>query len=74
MIDAGLTVQWNQEQINPRGLIYKAEEIGPEVLTLEHLEIAFKIVMISISISFFVFIAEILIFHINKIFRKTKTS
>lgn len=64
MIDAGLTNMWLQKTHNPRGLINKNEKIGPEILTMEHLEVAFKIIIILMAISVVVFLAEILCFHV----------
>lgn len=73
MIDAGLTDYWIQKTVNPRGLKKSVETIGPEILTMEHLDIAFKISLIAFASSLIVFLAEIVFFQLHKIFlRKCK--
>lgn len=68
LFDAGLTSYWIQSRLNPRSVIKKVEDIGPEVLTMEHLDIAFKIIMIAVAICILMFLFEILFFQLHKIF------
>lgn len=70
MIDTGLTKHWTDDTFNPKGFIQKQEEIGPEVLTLEHLDIAFKIIFAALMICVVAFLMEIVFSFVQKIFRK----
>lgn len=68
LIDAGITDYYIENAVNPRGLKNTVETIGPEILTMEHLEIAFKISLIAIAFSLIVFMAEIVFFQLHKVF------
>lgn len=70
LFDSGLTDLWIENTINPRGVVIKVDEIGPQVLTLDHLEIAFKIILISVGISVIGFFAEIVFFQIHRAWTK----
>lgn len=67
MIQAGLMEYWNEGIINPRGLIKKVDEIGPQVLTLDHLDIAFKIIVIAIVVSVACFLTEITLTRLHRL-------
>lgn len=66
MIDAGLTEYWIQNVINRRGLKRKVEQVGPEILTMEHLDVAFKIILGALLISIIVFLIEIIFSRCRK--------
>lgn len=66
LIEGGLTNLWIENALNQRGINKKLPEIGPEVLTMEHLDIGFKIMMVVWSISIMGFLAEIVFYRIKK--------
>lgn len=66
MIDSGLTNFWVQNIMNPRGVTRKVEEIGPEVLTMDHFGIAFKIMLVAVVISAVGFVSEIVFAYLYK--------
>lgn len=70
MIEGGLINLWIQNALKQRGINKKLPEIGPEVLTMEHLDIAFKIIMIVWAICILGFLAEIMFYRIKKMFKK----
>lgn len=70
MLDSGLGNFWFQRTFYPKGNIRKVDEMRPEVLTLEHLDVAFKIIMVAMAISCLSFLAEIVFFQVQKMFRK----
>lgn len=59
LADGGLLTYWNDMDINPRGLKMKADIIGPQVLTMEHLMIGFQIYLIAIVLCVLTFGVEI---------------
>lgn len=61
LFESGLTSYWWNSFINPRGLKPMGDEIGPEVLTLEHLEIGFEACFVPLVVSIVVFVFEIMI-------------
>lgn len=67
MADAGLLNYWRATHQNPKGIKQKIEDIGPQVLTMEHLEIGFQIYVISLIICVSAFVAEVAVFWINRI-------
>lgn len=63
MISSGILVYWynNYHRIGyPKKVV---DEVGPEVLTMEHLEIGFVVCLIPLGLSILVFLCELLIFH-----------
>lgn len=70
MFDVGLSIYWNQRLFYPKDAMIKVDELGPEVLTMEHLDIAFKIIMVAMAISCLSFLAEIVFFQLQMKFRK----
>lgn len=60
MISAGLTQYWIHEKANPRGRKPRAaENIGPQVLTMEDLAAAFIACLIPLFVSLAAFIFEV---------------
>lgn len=66
MISAGVTENLN----NKRRFEKKADDIGPQVLTMEHLEVAFIACMIPFIVCIIVFVVEISIFQIKNCVEK----
>lgn len=69
MHDAGLIGYELKLSFSPKNHIKNSDDIGAEVLTMEHLDIAFKIILIAIGISVFGFFAEILVFQFCKMLK-----
>lgn len=59
MITSGLFDLWHRREENPKGLTRKPEDVGPQVLTLEHLQMGFKFSLYPLTISAFVFLIEL---------------
>lgn len=57
---AGLIDHWNRNVMNPKGIINKQEDIGPQVLTMDHLEVCFLIILLPMVLAFISFAGEIL--------------
>lgn len=71
MISAGLTDYWIKKCFNPRGRTRKPpEDIGPQVLTLEHLEDAFFVSLMPLIVSVVSFIIEVAIPIIKRILNR----
>lgn len=56
----GLIEHWTKNFMNPKGIINKSENIGPQVLTLDHLEVCFLIILLPLILAFIAFAGEIL--------------
>lgn len=70
---SGLLEYWYQNFLNPRRKrLMKAEEVGPQVLTIEHLGICFLLWLIPLTCSLVVFLGELLVFSWPKIREKFK--
>lgn len=61
MIDSGFIDHWIDKDLKTRSLIRKEEDIGPQVLTMEHLEVAFYACLIPLAASIVVFLVELCI-------------
>lgn len=59
MMSNGLIDYWQRNENNPEGFMKKVDKIGPQVLTMEHLEIAFWVCMIPLAFACIAFICEI---------------
>lgn len=59
VVASGLTNYWIEIRLNPKGLRRIVEEIGPQVLTMEHLEVGFFICLAPLVLSIIVFALEI---------------
>lgn len=62
MISGGLIEYWYSNYLGLKKAI-RVDEIGPEILTMEHLEIGFVICLIPMVLSILVFISELLAYH-----------
>lgn len=72
----GFLTYWESLIINPRGLKMRVDEIGPQVLTTEHLMFGFQIYLGALAISSIAFCIEITIKFLRKKpenFLKSKT-
>jgi hypothetical protein len=72
MVSSGLVRQWELDEIDPRRYKKSYEEIGPQVLTMEHIAVGFMICMVPLGLSIITFIFELL--HFKFIFTKKKKS
>lgn len=57
----GFLNYWEQLLLNPRGFEIKIDKIGPQVLTMDHLLVGFKICLVPLIVSMLVFLVEIAI-------------
>lgn len=62
MSSSGLLEYWHDNEWNSKGFKYKADEIGPQVLTMDHLGICFVLWLITLSVSFVAFLGELIWF------------
>lgn len=60
IIAGGLYDLWHRNEENPTGIKRKIEDIPPQVLTLEHLQMGFKISLCPLALSAVVFLIEVL--------------
>lgn len=58
MIAGGLFNLWHNYEMNSRDCNRKTEDIGPQVLTMDHLHMGFKISLFPLVLSGFVFLVE----------------
>lgn len=72
MIEGGLINLWIQNAFKQRGVNKKLNDIGPEILTMEHLDVAFKIILIALAISVIGFLSEIIFKRLKMTFEKIK--
>lgn len=70
MLSNGLIYHIEESFTNPKGLIQKLEEIGPQVLTMEHLVIGFLICLCPLMLSVLVFVGELSVFKVRACFNK----
>lgn len=66
--DAGIFDYDVKDFLNPKGIHRKIEEDGPQVLTMEHLEIGFIICSIPLSLAVIAFFIEIAIPFFRELF------
>lgn len=66
LADVGLLKHWNNLELEIKFYKKKIEEIGPQVLTMEHLMVGFQICMAALSMSVIAFVGE----YINLCFKK----
>lgn len=62
LLSTGLIYHWYNHEINRKGLKLKPEEIGPQILTMEHVSIGFLICFIPLALSVLTFLIEIAVF------------
>lgn len=68
MHSGGLIYYLEKNYTNPKGLKNQPEEIGPQVLTMEHLEIGFLVCLCPMALSVLVFAGERTVFAIRNFF------
>lgn len=68
----GILIHWESMMLNPRGLKMKVEEIGPQVLTMEHLMFGFHIYLVALAISTAMFLVEVALNCVKKYSMKEK--
>lgn len=66
----GFLSYWQKLAINPKGLIRKIDEIGPQVLTMEHLGIGFQICLVACAICVVILMFEIVFKRLGAIYRR----
>lgn len=66
MLSNGIIDHWFRKAYNPKGLERTIEDIGPQVLTWDHLEICFLIWLIFLSLSLIAFSYEIIVYNIKE--------
>jgi hypothetical protein len=59
LTSAGIIEQWVKSYFHPAGKFKVNDKIGPQVLTMDHLEIGFLVCLIPLILSLAAFIAEI---------------
>lgn len=57
----GLLSYWRKFEINPKGLKRKVDKIGPQVLTMDHLEIGFLVCLLPCGIGAIIFVFELVL-------------
>lgn len=73
LADSGLLTYWYEFYKNPSGLKLQIEEIGPQVLTMEHLLIGFQICIAVLTLSVIAFVAEMTIKCSKKVSSRIKS-
>lgn len=66
MVSSGLVQKFFLDHINPKGRNEKEDQIGPQVLTMDDLEVAFLICGMPLALSLAVFIGELSIFWLKR--------
>lgn len=66
MLAGGLINYWIEANANFKGTLKTENDIGPQVLTMDHLEIGFKVCAIPLVLSTFAFIGEILTKNVHQ--------
>lgn len=59
LFEAGLTDLWIKRMVTSDGIKRKLDDVGPQVLTLEHLEIGFVVWLVALAFTIPVFLVEI---------------
>lgn len=65
LLDTGWFFHWYQNIINPRRYSYKVDEIGPQVLTMEHITVGFLVCLLPLILSILVFFGELVFRNID---------
>lgn len=72
LLAGGFIAQWYTDIMNPKGLTIKPDEIGPQVLTMDHVTIGFLFCLCPLMLGFVAFICEVAIKSIAAKGRKFK--
>lgn len=59
LFDGGIIQYWTNYRLDPKSIKKVAEDIGAQILTMDHLEIGFIVCLIPITIAGFVLLIEI---------------
>lgn len=59
LVTSGLTDYWFKNELNPQEKKRIVEDIGPQVLTMDHLEIGFIVCLVPLTLSFIIALIEI---------------
>lgn len=71
LLAGGFIDYWIEENLNPKGkLKVDINHYGPQVLTMDHLEICFKACLVPMALSAVTFFLEIFIYFSQKYFVK----
>lgn len=65
IFSSGLYFKALNEEMKPKDIKKVIEEIDPEVLTISHLSVGFKICFVSLAFSVLAFFSEVLIFKLK---------
>lgn len=72
LLAGGFITHWYSDIMNPKGFTIKPEEIGPQVLTMDHVTIGFLFCLFPLMLGFVAFICELAIKSIAVRGRKFK--
>lgn len=72
LADSGILNLFYAVHVNPKGFVSKNDEIGPQVLTMDHLMIGFQICLAVMVASFVAFVVEITLKRYQNITMKIK--
>lgn len=67
MVSNGLTQKFIADYWNPQGFNRGEDQIGPQVLTLDDLGVAFQICCIPLALSLAAFAGEIFVFWLKRL-------
>lgn len=65
LLASGVVSYWQYCLLYPTGLKKKLDEIGPQVLTMEHLSVGFLVCLCPFILSIFVFVCELAFFQMR---------
>lgn len=63
LMDAGLISYWYNKMKNPSGITKKPDEIGPQVLTMDHVTVGFLVCLCPSIMSILMFVCEVAFFR-----------
>lgn len=69
---SGLISYWYELESNDRGLKFKASDIGPQVLTMDHVTVGFMVCLVPLVLSLLTFLIELAVFKLKEMFRSLK--
>lgn len=72
MLSNGLIDYWRYKLFSGERLKIKFDEIGPQVLTMDHLAIGFLFCLLPMTLSILAFVGEIVVFQVKSKFFASK--
>lgn len=72
MISSGLFNLWKSEFTLKKDYAVRVEEIGPQVLTLDQMEVAFMISLLPLSLAMVAFLVEIFVHWMKVVFPRVR--